>query len=403
LPVSPTAAALATSRGAAVDMLTQRLGISAERAARSLDVQARGGNVGGKLLEKLGRGLSQVSFDNYAARYVVALSPTGDAVLARSTLDALGFDSSEAVIERGEIDYVEHQQLAETVAKRVSAVVEAGRARVTAVVGGVEITLGASASPDERRIVDDAAGLPHVTVAPSTATNVTAEPVSAACGPARTCDAVRGGSYWYDGVLGCTLGWWAGAPGMTYPNAIWFLTAGHCFRPGGAPWNSCNAVPTYCGYMGGEAAGEFGPGDNALIAVQNGWAREPGYTDWRDGSRQPITYLPGYWDYNQLANQVVCHGGVTTGFSCGIVAGVSPPFPVAGSSYYGPTTLSGMVRVNYICMQPGDSGGPVFTADMRGAVGVVSSSSDYYGCNYGGWFEGIKRMHDNYGLLPYAG
>lgn len=342
-----------------------------------------------------------MSFDNEAGRYSVRLSPSGDAAQARQVLDSRGLVGSEAVIERADTDYIEHQQLAESIAKRVLEVTRAGHASVVTVAGGVEITLAAGASADEQEIVNEVAQSQNVFVRRDPRNDL--RPTPAACGAYGTdryCDAVRGGSRWWEPNAGCSLGWWAGPSDPPYP---YFLTAGHCITPGGAAWWTCNAALTSCPFVGGEYGQRWGPGgDNGLLGVTNGaWAREAGFTDWRDGSRQPITYLPGYWDYNQLAGTTVCHGGSTTGWSCGALQGVTPPYPTGDPPGPNPAVwLDSMIRVEWICMQSGDSGGPVFTADLRGAVGVTSTTE---GCNVAGEFEGIKRMHDTYGLLPYGG
>lgn len=97
-PVDPGAEAAVNE--AAMTMLTTHAGLTTEQARRSLAVQAKGDSLGNTLLEKLGRGLSQVRFDNKAGEFVVALSPNGDAKLARDVISELGLDTSEAIIER---------------------------------------------------------------------------------------------------------------------------------------------------------------------------------------------------------------------------------------------------------------------------------------------------------------
>lgn len=382
-------------------MLRREFGLSTARAGYNLDLQAKAGDLGGKMLEGLGRGLSQVVFDNPTGRFLIRLSPTGDAAQAQSVLDSLGLDGSEVVIERDGMDYIEHQQLADSVAQRVLSVTRTGRASVVAVPGGVQITLAAGASAGEQQTIADAAQDPRVSVKRVGQADLRPRPV--ACvryGTDGYCDAARGGSRWSDLHHACTLGWWAGPSAPPYPN---FLTAGHCITPGGAAVRTCNASRSSCPYMAGEFGQRWGAGgDNGLIQITNSsWRREAGFTDWRNGSRQPLTYLPGYWDYNQEAGKVACHGGSTTGFSCGTVQGVVPAYDTGDpTGPNGPVTLDSMVRVNGICMQGGDSGGPVFTGDLRGGYGIVSGSG---GCNVFGDFEGLKRMNDTYGLLPYGG
>lgn len=143
--------------------------------------------------------------------------------------------------------------------------------------------------------------------------------------------------------------------------------------------------------------------DNGLLYISRAsrW-REAGYTDWRDGSRQPITYLPAWWDYTGLQGQIICQGGATTGISCGTVSSGNASTPVSDPDGPGPLTatyLTGMIRTDATCIQGGDSGGPVFTSDMRGAVGLNSAGF----CIGQMWSEPVRRAVEQYGVWPYAG
>lgn len=153
---------------------------------------------------------------------------------------------------------------------------------------------------------------------------------------------------------------------------------------------------------GFEAGQRYDYADNGLLYATSSRTREPGYTDWRGGSRQPITEYTGWGNYASLNGTTICHGGATTGYSCGTVLsgntsreiGVRDDCPI--NCY--PTTLTNIIRVDWICVQGGDSGGPVFTADMRGGVGIVSAGT----CNVEGVVEPLQRAIETYGVWPYG-
>lgn len=60
--------------------------------------------------------------------------------------------------------------------------------------------------------------------------------------------------------------------------------------------------------------------------------------------------------------------------------------------------VQNMIQINGSCTAGGDSGGPVFTADLTGAVGVHSGGI----CGSFSIAEPLRRMHEYWGLLPYA-
>ncbi|MFJ2061176.1 S1 family peptidase [Streptomyces sp. NPDC087908] len=99
----------------------------------------------------------------------------------------------------------------------------------------------------------------------------------------------------------------------------------------------------------------------------------------------PLYWLPraGVWRYDGMIHKVtgwqnsvqgtyVCKSGRTTGLTCGHVQAVN----VSASTPSGPKT--GQVQTN-LCVEPGDSGGPV-TAGTR-ALGLTGSSVTYGASN----------------------
>ncbi len=364
-------------------------------------MQAKAKDLTGRLVGRLGLGLSQVYFDNDEGRYVVALSPRGSEQQTRAALVDLDLAGSE--IQRAELDHRELNLLVDALSQRLSKVITSGHATVALQPAGVEINVAAGASARERLQVEEAARTRGAFVTRSAKDNLSVPP--AACNGSwpdgRFCSFLVGGARYFTAAGGCSLGWWAG-PYADPSYSPYFLTAGHCVTPGGTTWQGCDAAHNcyLAGYEAGQYYGGSG-GDNGLLAISNpGWDRRAGYIDWRDGARQPITY----YEYYPPKDTMICQGGATTGYSCGIVE--SNNMTVRNGASLQPcancwpeTWLTNMIVTKWICVQPGDSGGPVFTADMRGAVGINSAGT----CNELSHTEPIWRAIQNYGVWPYGG
>ncbi len=137
----------------------------------------------------------------------------------------------------------------------------------------------------------------------------------------------------------------------------------------------------------------FFNGDNGLLNTNtSNWTNLPGFIDWRNGARNAITY----YQYYPPVNSVICNGGASTGYGCGIVSNNNATVTISDNTY-GNVTLYNMI-LSTMPSGPGDSGGPVFTGDHQGAVGITSG-----GVSGKSATEPIWRPINKYGIWPYGG
>lgn len=405
-----TTAGAAAAHGTVVRAYTATFGVSEREAERRLELLRAGRHLTSRLRDAFGRGFSQASFDNDSGRWVVAIGPRGDARAVRATLDELGLATTR--IERAELDHVALADRVAALSRRLEAVVGDGHATIGQAADGVRITVARDAPAAQRRLIADAAAAHDATVERSRDDDLRVQPAQCNGGhmdgatPARFCDALRGGSRYYTanapGSTSCSLGFWAGAPGASW-SSTFFLTAGHCQQPPmGRTWSSCTSG-RICGPAGWQAAMRYddGGGDSGALYVSDyRWPRQPGWTDWRTGARYAIRYYD-----SAPVGTPICHGGATTGLSCGIVDGTNMTIRYDATALHGPRTLAGMGSAVGVCVQRGDSGGPVFNHDLQGAVGITSGGACIAGREYGYnlVFEPLQRIVDTYGIYPYGG
>ncbi|HEV2371220.1 MAG TPA: S1 family peptidase [Streptosporangiaceae bacterium] len=145
--------------------------------------------------------------------------------------------------------------------------------------------------------------------------------------------------------VGCTLGF-----NVTGGFA---LTAGHCAVNGG-PWYKAAT-----GALFGPAVDAQIPGSDFGLLKDKGGLAQPGAIQAYDGTRIPVIgaaepYL-GEW---------ACKSGATTGITCGAITvlNVTVMYP-DGSIIYNQIQST-------VCLQPGDSGGPLY--DDSGNIGATA-------------------------------
>ncbi|MFD3525509.1 S1 family peptidase [Streptomyces sp. NPDC058653] len=172
---------------------------------------------------------------------------------------------------------------------------------------------------------------------------------------------LEGGDAIFGGGARCSLGFNVttqdGAPG--------FLTAGHC-GVGADQWSEEQngaAVGTV------QAATFPGDGDFALVTYDDPATAAPSEVDLGDGQTLAI----GQAGEAAVGLEVVRMGS-TTGLADGSVTGLNATVNYAEGS------VSGLIQTN-VCAEPGDSGGPLFTADGT-AIGLTSGGSG--DCTSGG-------------------
>ncbi|MER8067302.1 S1 family peptidase [Streptomyces sp. NPDC094034] len=170
-----------------------------------------------------------------------------------------------------------------------------------------------------------------------------------------------GGDAIFGGGARCSLGFNVidgnGAPG--------FLTAGHC-GVAAAEWSDA---------AGGAPVGTVqqaifpGEGDFALVGYDDATTQAPSAVDTGDGQLVEITGAA-----EATVGQAVIRMGSTTGLSDGSVTGLD------ATVNYAEGTVTGLIQTD-VCAEPGDSGGPLFTADGS-AIGLTSGGSG--DCTVGG-------------------
>ncbi|WP_405610206.1 S1 family peptidase [Streptomyces sp. NBC_01511] len=165
---------------------------------------------------------------------------------------------------------------------------------------------------------------------------------------------LAGGDAIFGGGARCSLGFnvttQEGTPG--------FLTAGHC-GVAAEQWSEAqNGVS-----VGTVRAATFpGDGDFALVTYDDPATEVPSEVDVGDGQTVPI----GRAGEAAVGLDVVRMGS-TTGLSDGAVTALNATVNYAEGS------VSGLIQTN-VCAEPGDSGGPLFTADGT-AIGLTSGGS----------------------------
>lgn len=172
---------------------------------------------------------------------------------------------------------------------------------------------------------------------------------------------LEGGDAIFGGGARCSLGFNVttqdGTPG--------FLTAGHC-GVAAEQWSEEQngaAVGTV------QAATFPGDGDFALLTYDDPATEAPSEVDVGDGQTVPIAQAG-----EAAVGLEVIRMGSTTGLADGTVTGLNATVNYAEGS------VSGLVQTN-VCAEPGDSGGPLFTADGT-AIGLTSGGSG--DCTSGG-------------------
>lgn len=393
-------------REEAVAAMIRNESITRTAAERRLDLQAKvRGSLTDRLMERGLRGLSQVYMDQ-SGGFVVTVGPKGNIAKTRAMLASL--DLADVEVKRVALD---RDDLADD-RDRVRALlrsVRPGKATLTLVNGGLEITAAAGLTTSERRVIDQAATLVGVLPVKETTESslfVTPEACHGAIPPwGRVCNEIAGGAYYQSPNTACSLGYHSAVlDGNLQVVGSRFMTAGHCVTPGGAPVFVPN-VPGQLLHEGGEVAQAWGtPGDAGLLLPVTSRPRWSGWVNWTNGVREPITYSIGWWEIDGGAP--ICHSGITTGYSCGTYGGLidQPMAGTPGTTNLPPVTLYGMVKVNGMCTAGGDSGGPVFTGDGRGAVGIHSGHSPW-ACGHPFAYaveEPIARFWYNWMVLPYG-
>ena len=155
------------------------------------------------------------------------------------------------------------------------------------------------------------------------------------------------------------------------------LTAGHCV-PGISEWAAQDTNLNFR-YMGYVEQSKFPGSDYAKINATGTkywdvspwrsevayWSKHPSFEEWKppiDADYQIRDEASSY------VGEYICHSGITTGGSCGYVTALNVTETLSGGE-----TLNHLTTASPLCLDRGDSGGPVFAANT--ALGIVSAGT----------------------------
>jgi hypothetical protein len=225
----------------------------------------------------------------------------------------------------------------------------------------------------------------------SAPTTPTAEGV--ACTSTRSCTPSHGGAYMLTSRNSCT----AGFPVRSRSGQWYVLTAGHCVAgAAGGTWRQSGLVlgiGTRWEYGGKGTEGATGTGDVGVIKITANvrtWnARSRVVVIGSRGARtQQITAAKDA----RTGEQVCVTAGRTGVTRCGTVV-----TPTTSLSYASPglsaRTITNLALVKGICVNPGDSGSPVYAG--RAAVGIAVARSAS-GCYM--WYTKLPAQLKHFGL-----
>ncbi|SES18178.1 S1 family peptidase [Lentzea albida] len=189
---------------------------------------------------------------------------------------------------------------------------------------------------------------------------------------------ITGGDAILGGGVRCSLGFNVKTPGTS---TAFLLTAGHC-------GNATSTWSTSGGQVIASRVGTSFPGnDYALFRYTSGINR-PGSVNLYNGNHRDIARAG-----DPVVGQTVGRSGSTTGFHRGKVTGLNVTV-----NYVDGTTVTGMIGTT-VCVQGGDSGGPLFADDT--ALGLTSGGSG--DCTSGGrsFYQPVTEALRAYGVAIY--
>jgi hypothetical protein len=358
-------------------------GLTAGVAEEELRTQQQGAAVVGLLQLGIKDDYAGVWFDPQEGKFVVPYTQPGDRQVIERIMGELGLGGStyrlQAVSHTWDELVTRQEKLLEALAPATAGQVQVSIAPETnavvleeadGAVDGVAATLrGLAADPGEKDLVE---------ARTSSVPSLTKEKVNCLRTEPRHCDAplrggveigVRNGSSGDETITSgvCTAGF--KALGNVYGNRF-ILTAGHCSGYAQHPLTSSYLSRTVDGEehtIGQIEEFEVGPrGDFAKIKANGSywdtksWPSEVAF--YSENEEYPIDYEA--WTY---PGEYVCFSGQTSGSSCGIVQRTR----VTENAGYPQAEILGA------CVDPGDSGGPVFSFTSNTGLGLMEEIYEY--------------------------
>ncbi len=348
--------------------------VSKAEAEQSLRIQMRGAALPDQLRKALGEEYAGVWFDNEAGEFVVPILGEAprrsvDTVLARDGLA----DDLRTAPARASLGDLENAQ--EQLDDSLASLIDENLVQTSIDPAGnvVVVYESAAAEPADKaqvgRLTSIAAqrldlGTGLIRRVREGADRFQVEP--AACNdPVRVCDAPLRGGVKIEPAPGgyCTAAF--KAIGNSAGNRF-MLTAGHCTNLM-SPWKSRTSATTP--QTIGSAEGSVFPGhDYGKIKANGSYWDKPSWPSqvavWGGNQGSEIS-----WEGPSYVGQYVCHSGAHSGSNCGTVTllGKTVNYPE------GTVNNLTVVQGPSLCVLPGDSGGPVFAANV--ALGIFSGRS----------------------------
>ena len=278
--------------------------------------------------------------------------------------------------------------------------------KLQSVIGGLVALVAVAGATAGAAAIDRSAGVPAgspTSALPSSspiASPTAAELVELAataegigCVSTRSCTPAHGGAFISTSRNSCTLG----LPVRTRGGSWYLLTAGHCVANArGATWRASGYVlgrGTRWQYAGLGTEGRAGSSDVGIIRITANarlWnARSRVLVV---GARTVSTQRIVRAGDARVGTRVCVTAGRTGTTRCGTVVTATTALRYA-SPGLAARTVQGLALVRGICVNPGDSGSPVFTGSTVVGIAVARSAS---GCYM--WYSKITTPLRQFGL-----
>jgi streptogrisin B len=209
-----------------------------------------------------------------------------------------------------------------------------------------------------------------------------------ACTSTRACTTTSGGALMLTPSSSCT----AGLPVRTRAGQWYLVTAGHCVGAGGSStWRQSGVAlgkGTRWEYGGKGTEGRKATGDVGLIKLAG---KPRSRVVVMSGGRARTLKIVAAHDAK--AGERVCVTAGRTGTTqCGRVVSTNTSLTYT-SPGVGTRTISNLAMVSGICVNPGDSGSPVFASRTAVGITVAKSSTGCYA-----WYTKLPAELSHFGL-----